>query len=190
VVPESEDAAVDALACHFTYPEAKKHNAEALLIAPDGALRIVTKNSDGHAKVFLADSLDCSKRHTLTEETELSLDGATEEARKVTGGAINEAGTLVVLRSYTTAWIWRGCTLDWGATPQVVKLDSQPQGEAITFDNQDDLISTSEGTPFRIWQVPCTSSEELKCSTCGCDESGGWWAGGLVGLSALRRRRR
>lgn len=189
VVPESILATADAVACHLNYPESKPHNAETLLVDGEGAVRIVTKNADGQSKVFLASSLNCDKTTPLSEESEISLSGDSEEARKVTGGAINAAGNLVVLRSYTTAWIWRGCGIDWSVSPEVLTLNAQPQGEAITFGPDDQLITTSEGLPFRIWELPCEESSDLQCKSCGCGGDGAWIGAALLGLGSLRRRR-
>lgn len=188
VVGESELATADAVACHLKYPESKAHNAETLLVSPTGEVRIVTKNADGNSKVFYAGNLDCSGSQTLKEEAELQLAGDSEEDRKVTGGAMN--GSMVVLRSYTTAWIWRSCSVDWGEDPEILALSSQPQGEAITLGPENQLITTSEGTPFRIWELPCEETEDLPCSACGCSDGGAWLGGVIFGLGALRRRSR
>ncbi|MFN7145138.1 MAG: hypothetical protein ACK4YP_15280, partial [Myxococcota bacterium] len=58
VVPESTQANVTAVECALVYPEGEKHDAEALLISPDGTLRILTKDKDG-AKVFRIGNPDC-----------------------------------------------------------------------------------------------------------------------------------
>lgn len=182
VVPASFDAAVDATACVFTYPE-QPSNAEALLVFPDGAVRIVTKHTDGAAKVFLAASPRCDGSvETLVEEAEIQLDAA------VTGGAVSPDGTTVVLRTYAGAWMWQGCTLDWTQSPIAVDLGSEAQGEAISFTADGGLVTTSEGDPFRVRTLPCAATGEVPCTGCGCGGSSAGWlvVPGILGW--LRRR--
>lgn len=170
VVPESTAARETAVACTLVYPEGKRWNAETLLVSPEGALRIVTKEADGEAHVFRVDAPVCDgSEQALQEEAELSLGSA------ITGGAMSQDGGMVVLRSLGEAWAWTGCTIDWGAEPASVDLGSQPQGEAVTFDADGSLVTTSEGQPFRAWRVPCTATEALECPSCGCGSSASAW---------------
>lgn len=168
IVPESLDGAVDAVTCSLVYPEAKAHNAETLLVWPDGSFRIVTKAGDGEATVFRGESARCGEApQVLVEETHLEFDA------EVTGGAVSEDGETVIIRTYTAAWMWQGCTLDWSQAPTEVDLGSEPQGESVSFTDDGGLITTSEGVPLRARRLPCEASGELKCAPCGCGGDAG-----------------
>lgn len=189
VVPESQDAAVDAVACPVRYPEGKRWNAEALLVDPEGQVRIVTKEGDGEAHVFLLAEPRCDgSEQDLAEEAELLL------GEEITGGAVSEDGAMVALRSTGKAWLWR-CGVDWDAEPEEMDLSlGSVQGEAIAFAADGSLVTTSElvdeDTPFRAWSIPCEQTAEPECSTCGCGGGGSAAVLAFVPLAALRRRRR
>jgi hypothetical protein len=186
VVPASTDANEEAVACHLTWPEGKSHDAEALLLWPDGTVRIVTKEDDG-AKVYRAPNLRCDggAAQEMIKEAELDL------SEPVTGGAVSVDGSQVVLRGLTEAWLWTGCSVSWSDTPVSVDLGEQPQGEAITFALDGALITTSEvsaeGEPLRWWRTPCEEVEVLACPTCGCGDAAGALV--LLPLLGLTRRR-
>ena len=187
VVPESTRASESAVACNVVFPNGKQFDAEALLVSPDGIVRIVTKEDDG-AKVYRisAPACDGGAAQTLTLETELALD------EKVTGGAMSRDGGTVVLRGLDRAWMWSGCTLDWSVEPLAIDLGSQPQGEAIAFTNDGALITTSEThsaeEPLRYWKTPCAASSTESCPDCGCGEDTAALL--LLPLLALARRGR
>jgi hypothetical protein len=187
IIPESSNAAEDAISCLLKYPDNKHYDAETLLVDPEGVVRLVTKEGDGEAKVYRVDSLACDRTaQELLEEAELSLQGDSEEDRKVTGGAISEDGSQVVLRSYSKGWLFDGCPLNWNVEPVVLDLGSQPKGEGITFGEDLALVTTSEGTPFRVWELPCIEFVESPCKECGCGDKSGLIL--LVGLGLWRRR--
>lgn len=184
-VPESQDASVSAIPCTFQYPDGDRPDAEALLVSPDGTVRIVTKEGGGEAHVYRSASPRCDgETETLIEEASVTIDSA------VTGGAMAPDGGSLVLRTYTDAWLWTGCTINWSEAPTRVDLGSEPQGEAIAFTNDGGLVTTSEGTPFRARSVPCASFETATCPTCGCAARSepGWLGGILIGaLLGVRR---
>ncbi|WP_143140704.1 hypothetical protein [Nannocystis exedens] len=83
----------------FTYPGGQAHDAEALLVDPvRGDMCIVTKGRGGSA-VFCAAA-------PLTSG-ELSAAGELGVLGLVTGGAVSRDGTLVALRTYLAARVWR-----------------------------------------------------------------------------------
>lgn len=188
VVPASTQAREDAVACRLVFPEGKQYDAEALLVWPDRTVRVVTKEDDG-AKVFRVSDPACDggAAQTLTKEAELAL------GEQVTGGAVSPDGAQFVLRGLSSAWLWTGCTIDWGAQPTLVDLGDQPQGEAITFANDGTLVTTSEARsadePLRYWTTACEETTTVPCSTCGCGGEGAAWLL-LLPLSGLFRRRK
>lgn len=194
VVPESTAASATSVRCSLVYPDGRKRDAEALFVAPDGTLRIVTKDNDG-AKVFLLAEPACDGGgpQTLMEEAELALE------EPVTGAAMNPEGTAVVLRGLTKAWMWTGCRVEWNEAPVDVDLGVQPQGEALTFANDGSLVSTSEivdDEPFRLWRTPCEETSPVPCATCGDGTGGGCGSGSALlvllplGLFTAARGRR
>lgn len=186
VVEESTDADEDPLTCALQYPGGVKKDAEALLVHPDGTIRIVTKEGSGDAHIYRADRLDCGGTTALSEEATVQIDGDAEEDREVTGGAIDESGQQWILRTSSQAFLWSGCTIDWSAAPEAIDLGSQPQGEGVTFDGTT-LRTTSESSPFRAWEIPC--AEEVEAETCcGCGDGKALLL--LLPLPALGLRRR
>jgi hypothetical protein len=182
VVPESFDAAVDAVECRLAYPGGKHRDAEGLFVDPDGGIHLVSKET-GEAHIYTLASPTCDgSTETLQEEAHISIDWP------VTGAAMNADGTEVVLRTDHGAWAWSGCTIDWTDDPTPVDLGSQPQGEGVTFTANNALVTTSEGDPLRAWELPCEATEDVKpCSTCGCGDGNAAFL--LLPLALLRRRR-
>lgn len=185
VIPESRGLSEAAVSCALRYPEGKARDAEALFVDPAGTLRIVSKEDDGEAKVFRLDAPRCDGTvETLVLEHELQLGSA------VTGAAMRADGKAVVFRSLTHGWMWVGCEVDLRDPPIELDLGAQPQGEAIAFTEDGGLVVTSEGEPFRVWEIPCAESGPAPCDGCGC----GSGSNGLLFVtfagSALRRGRR
>lgn len=185
VIPESEGHTETAVSCALRYPEGKARDAEALFVDPAGTLRVVSKEDDGEAKVFRLDSPRCDGTvETLVLEHELQLGSA------VTGAAMRADGEAVVFRSLTHGWMWVGCEVDLRDSPIEIDLGAQPQGEAIAFTEDGGLVVTSEGEPFRVWEVPCAKSGPAPCDACGCGGGSDGLLFVAVGGAALRRRRR
>ena len=163
VVPESMDAGVDAVACRLRYPDDEPHDAEAAFVAPDGLLRVVTKERDGEAHVYALASPACDGTvEVLVEEAKL------DPGAPITGAAMSADGTTTVLRSLDRAWVWQGCELDWSAAPASFALEGQEQGEAVAFGPDEEMVTTSEGAPFEVWSAPCAERAAPVCEACGC----------------------
>lgn len=169
VVPESTDMLVDAIACTLVYEDGPR-DAEALLVSPDRTVRVVTKEGDGEAKVYLTSSLTCGDEpDVLKREAELTLDGP------ATGGMMTS--NTAIIRTHTTAYVWQDCgaidAATWISAPDSYDLASDPKGEGVTLTAEGDLFTTSEGGTdsgagllFRV--TACTERGEPKCSGCGC----------------------
>jgi MYXO-CTERM domain-containing protein len=196
VVPESTETIVDAVSCGLQYEDGAR-DAETLLVSPAesaeaGTIRIVTKESDGEAKVYRTDQLSCGDTpDTLTREAELQLDGA------ATGGAMTS--TTAVIRTLSSAWVWQDCafsTQTWTRKPVALDLGTDPQGEAIGVTPDGGFITTSETSPFRFRLIPCAETGTPRCGTCGCSSVPKHPLStllvaliGLIGPATLRRRR-
>lgn len=188
--PLIEGDVLEAVACNLVYADGKARDAEALLVFPDGSVRVVTKSS-GTTEVFHSPPLACDGTlETLASEAELSL------SEPVTGGAVSSDGLVVVLRGATVGWVWRGCLLDWSTAPIDLLFVGEEQGEGVAIDGDGTIFSSSEGKSFELHELPCSASEALVCDYCGCSAASGGWRGvaasgavALGGWAALRRRR-
>jgi len=191
VVPESVETIVDAVACTLVYPDGPR-DAETLLVTPAGAegagtVRVVSKESDGEAKIFKQAALACrDEPDALQLEAEVQLDAP------ATGGVMTES--IVVVRTLSSAWAWQDCgiTADtWNAAPELIDLGSDPQGEAIGVTMDGGFITTSESSPFRFRLIPCAERGVAPCTSCGCASSNAApYAAWVLGLVLLGRRRR
>ncbi|MQA32596.1 hypothetical protein GCU49_03310 [Modestobacter roseus] len=153
----------------LTYPDGA-HDAEALLLAPDGTPYIVTKEVLGASGVYRPDALLADGATVpMTRVVGLGFTltgtpgGPVGRAGQllVTGGAVSADGERIALRTYTDAYVW---TLEGSdvagalsGAPIRVPLPESPQGEAITFAaNNRDLLVASEGLPAPVTLVPVT----------------------------------
>jgi hypothetical protein len=143
------------------YPDGP-HDAEALLLARDGRIVIVTK-SRRIAGVYLVDA-------PLRAVGRLRLAGGFDVHRVcpscrggsllVTGGAVSHDGTRVALRTYDRAFEWFAPTGDVvGAilhgVPRQIALPPSRQGEAIAYTpDAKTLLTATERVPAPIGAVP------------------------------------
>jgi hypothetical protein len=154
----------------LTYPDGP-HDAEALLLAPDGTPYLVTKEVLGASGVYRPAS-PLVDGGTVATERVASVNltftgtpgGPVGQAGQllVTGGAVAADGSRIALRTYTDAYVWSLTGSDiagaLATTPVRVALPQSPQGEAISFtaDNLN-LVVASEGLPSDVAVVPVPS---------------------------------
>lgn len=143
IAPDRNSVSIHRL----TYPDGK-HDAEALLMQPDGTPVIVTKDLDGGgvSGIYVASAaLKADQTVPLKKAGEFKLSntgtggnrfGAVGQ-RLVTGGAVSADGTRAVLRTYADAYEWKVSGGDIAAAlkgkPVRTPLPDEPQGESITF---------------------------------------------------------
>nr|WP_243850973.1 hypothetical protein [Modestobacter marinus] len=153
----------------LTYPDGA-HDAEALLLAPDGTPYLVTKEVLGASSVYRPDApladgatVPMSQVATLGFTLTGTPGGPVGRAGQlmVTGGAVSTDGSRIALRTYTDAYVWPLSGSDvagaLAGSPVRVPLPEAPQGEAITFAANDrDLLVAGEGLPAVVTQVPAT----------------------------------
>jgi hypothetical protein len=150
----------------LAYPDGP-HDAEALLLAPDGTPYLVTKEVLGASGVYRpAAPLVDGGTVALARVAAVNLTftgtpgGPVGQAGQllVTGGAVARDGSAIALRTYTDAYVWPLTGSDvptaLAATPVRVALPESPQGEAISFaaDNRT-LLVASEGLPSDVTVV-------------------------------------
>jgi len=186
------------------YPDGP-HDAEALLVHPcTGRVHIVTKDDDGASTVFRFPALSEIGKEVVTLEkvASLTIDGPIAEARRVTGGDYDLDGDRVVLRTGAEMLEWdidpTAPNKHWATAPRRLAAADEQQGEAVTFDLDGNLVTTSEGAPMPVAVLPCTTAPaNHECvfpqSGCGCAMGGpagfGPWAL-LLGLGLAQRRQR
>ena len=151
----------------LTYPDGA-HDAEALLLAPDGTPYIVTKEVLGASGVYRpATALVDGGTVAMAKVASLNLTftgtagGPVGQVGQVmvTGGAVARDGSAIALRTYTDAYVWPLTGSDvpaaLAAAPVRIPLPDSPQGEAITFAaDSKSLVVASEKLPSDLTVVP------------------------------------
>jgi hypothetical protein len=151
----------------LSYPDGP-HDAEALLLAPDGTPYIVTKEILGNSGVYRpASALVADGTVPLVRVASLTLHltgtpggpVGRDGQLLVTGGAVSRDGRRIALRTYTDAYVWPLTGSDvaraLAGTPARIALPEAPQGEAISFGADDGhLVVAGEGVPGAVSVVP------------------------------------
>jgi hypothetical protein len=162
----------------MTYPDGP-HDAEALLLAPDGTPYVVTKEVLGASSVYRpAAPLVDGGTVGLAEVASVAMTltgtpgGPVGRAGQllVTGGAVAANGQRLALRTYTDAYVWPLAGSDvvtaLAAEPTRIPLPDSPQGEAISFtEDGASLVVASEGTPSDLTVVPIASGSPAAGAT-------------------------
>lgn len=169
----------------LTYPDGP-HDAEALLIDRSGRPYLVTKEplSSG---VYTPDGPLAARRPTALRKVRTLSFGPTGTAGGpvgtasqvlVTGGAVSADGRLLVLRTYTDAYLWPTPDGDLeaalrSASSRRIPLPATPQGEGIAVapDNRS-LLTSTEGVPGPVHEIPLGDAV-VAPPTAGSDGSAG-----------------
>ena len=151
----------------LTYPDGP-HDAESLLLAPDGTPYIVTKEVLGVSGVYRPTGalvnggvVAMGKVSTVTFALTGTAGGPVGPAGELmaTGGAVSGDGKYLALRTYTDAYVWALTGSDVAGAlagkPERIALPAAPQGEAVSFstDNRS-LVVAGEGVPGDVTEVP------------------------------------
>lgn len=157
--PTIPGGAVRAVRLTLTYPDGP-HNAEALLVSPEGDLVVVEKSSTGTGGVYLLDKDRArgATEATLTRIATLTLPA--EAGGLVTGGAFHPCEKRVTLRTYTAMFEYRftgGLETMFASAPTLIPAGREPQGEAVTYTaNGRELLTASEGKRPSVHASACT----------------------------------
>ncbi len=166
--PQAEESV--PVVFRLAYPDGP-HDAEALLLAPDGTPYIVTKDLLGRSSVYRpAGDLDAAAEVTMVKVADLEFamtgtpGGPVGRAGQilVTGGAVAADGSRIALRTYTDAYVWALSASDVAEALQsdpiaVIALPDAPQGEALSFASDSrSLLVGGEGVNSLITAVPAT----------------------------------
>jgi hypothetical protein len=139
---------VPSVRYRFRYPDGP-HDAEALMVDPRSSqIYLASKSYDGLTQVYAAPrnpSTSGVNKLSLVSKLQWSPDPAVSLADlpgelATTGGAFSPDGHVLVLRTYTDAYLFRvagsgpaGLKTALKAPPQRLVLPEQPQGEGICF---------------------------------------------------------
>jgi hypothetical protein len=162
--PATGSGSAKAEVVHATYPDGA-HDAEALLVTPEGRLAIVTKGDTGPVSLYRFPGELKSGTTTRLERVGGPRDrGAPSENERITDGAVSPDGKLVVLRSRQELTFYRAADLlagNWReARPVSLASVGEPQGEGVTFASNDSVVLMSEGggksQPGGFARLTCT----------------------------------
>jgi hypothetical protein len=139
-------------------------DAESLAVAPGGAAYVITKSPTGVSQVFAVPARpDPSRIQMLRAIGSLRFGftgtpGGPSQFGQLTatGAALSRDGSMLAVRTYTDAYLWRvragSVVAAITAAPVRVALPAQPQGEGIGFDGARLLID-SEGVGSAVYAV-------------------------------------
>jgi hypothetical protein len=142
------------VAYRYRYPDGLSRDVETLMVDPQtGHLYLATKTSGTQAELYLAripaDEQAVSPLQRVASLRLLS-DGTTAPAF-ITGGDIAADGSAILVRTSTDAYLWprrsgESIAAAVGREPCRIRLENEPQGEAIAFSPKGDGFYTlSEG---------------------------------------------
>jgi hypothetical protein len=149
---------------HATYPDGA-HDAESLLIAPDGRLHIVTKGETGPVSMYrFPNDLKTGTTVRLERVGEPRESRPAAENDRVTDGAVSPNGQWVALRSLNSVTFYRAAELLTGKWREVGRVSltivREPQGEGVTFGSDSTVYLMSEGggkkQPGAFARLTCT----------------------------------
>jgi hypothetical protein len=145
--PAKPGGSVNAEALHASYPDGP-HDAEALLVAPDGSLFIVTKGETGPITVYRFPNVLTNSPMRL-ERVGKTIAEKAGPAERVTDGAVSADGRLVVLRTRNSLAFYRGPEFLRGDFQLIARSNitalGEPQGEGVAFGAGDAVYVASEG---------------------------------------------
>lgn len=153
----------------FTYPDGS-HNAESLLVGPNGTLYVITKlapgtggavKAGGPSSVYKLEpsALDASKAVQAVKVATLSVPKSGEGA--LSAAAAHPCASSVVLRTYDKVYELSapaGADFEqaFSATPTSITAPDEPQSEAIDYlPDGSALITSGEGRNAPIFRTGC-----------------------------------
>jgi hypothetical protein len=146
--PAGANTAVPAEAFHATYPDGP-HDAETLLVAPDGVIYIVTKGSTGPVALYRFPRSPSGTSVRLERVGALRSAGRVADHQEITDGAVSPDGARVVLRTHHALLFYRTAELlagNW-REEQIADLTpvAEPQGEGVTLGPDNSVYLSGEG---------------------------------------------
>jgi hypothetical protein len=162
---EASGSAKVADVFHATYPDGA-HDAEALLVTPEGRLLIATKGESGPVSLyrFPAELRSATAMRLERIGGPRKTGSPAEKNDRITDGAVSPDGNWIVLRSTQALTFYRAADLlagNWREAGRVSLAGiGEPQGEGVTFAANDAVHLMSEGggkkQPGAFARLTCT----------------------------------
>jgi hypothetical protein len=148
VEPSAEKSIAIKETFHATYPDGA-HDAESLLIAPDGRLFIVTKGETGAVGLYrFPEELRPAATHQLERVGQPRGSGKIPDTERITDGAVSTDGMWVVLRTRQTLAFHRAADFLAGNWQEAGRVDlsaaGEPQGEGVALAADGTVYLTGE----------------------------------------------
>lgn len=143
-----EASVVGADVLEMKYPDGA-HDAEALLVTPDGHILIVTKGETGPVNVYRAPANARPGATATLERIGASIHGKAAQDQRITDGAVSPDGRWVALRSRGSLVFFRTADFLKGQWNEVRRVDlsgiREPQGEGIALGSNNTVYLAGEG---------------------------------------------
>jgi hypothetical protein len=132
---------------HASYPEGPQ-DAEALLVAPDGAMYVVTKGETGPVALYRFPK-DAKPGATVRLERVAQGSPTSAKAQRVTDGSISPDGEWVALRTNGAVSFYRASEFVAGKWKETKRVDltplKEPQGEGVALAAGNVIYLVGEG---------------------------------------------
>ncbi len=152
-VPHEPMVTAEVARLRFRYPD-QRSDVEALAVAPNGDLYLVSKGRRGGVRSYrivadeVARALDSEERAVVENTGLLPLEPDTRSRRLVTG-ATYVAPSLLVVRTYEGIYGFKMIEAGWTRTGGCTIRPREPGGEAIAHEGGDRFLLTSEAASTR-----------------------------------------
>lgn len=146
----------------LAYPDGA-HDAETLLVGPDGRLYVVTKGFLGGTVYAAPEHLDADRLNRLVP---LGTRGSI--LPMATDGTFLPDGAHVLIRGYASAAVYSFPALD---RVSGFALPAQPQGEAIAVAEDGTLYTSSEGVFSDVLRLPESGRCSADAGICALDRA-------------------
>jgi hypothetical protein len=132
---------------HATYPDGAQ-DAEALLIAPDGRLFIVTKGNTGPIAVYRFPAQLRNGATVPLERVAVATKGTADSSSRVTDATTSADGQWAVLRSHEALMFFHTSDLLAGRWQSAFRVDltslKEPQGEGVALGGNNTVFVAGE----------------------------------------------
>jgi hypothetical protein len=206
--PEEGDTNLKTIATYTGVYGGGARDAETLLVHPcSGQIYLVTKDPDGRSEIYRFPESP-GEVSTLEAVATISIDAPNAAGREVTGGAWDEDGDRLALRTQDRVFEWQtdpqSPDAHWASEPVELVGAVEVQGEGLTYGTDGHMYGIGEGAPSPLSRWTCedlSDPADAECTfpqtgrKCGCSETGGiggggsWYFSWLCLLTLLARRR-